>query len=132
MAFVGPVVEAVAIVQQLQWHQAHPDTEPVQSLLVAHAGIYGGIALGLVGAASWLARPRWRVAAAVALAAGLVRLSAVALDLHRHAAHVDALPAHDAYKLGLALALAVVPCALAVGLWAPRERKDRETDSGEA
>lgn len=111
LAFLGPVVEALAVVEQLRWHARHPDTEPFESFFLAHSGIYLGLALGAVGAAAWARSPRWRVAALLVLGGATVRILALVADAaaHRSGGHVG--PSHMAFRVGIGLALA----GLAVG-----------------
>jgi len=112
LAFVGPLVEAVAVERQLAWHRAHPASEPVASFLLAHAGIYAGLALGAVGALAWARLPRWRDATMPVLGGAAVRALALVVDAYAHTHGREALPAHETYRAGVGVAAA----GLALGL----------------
>ena len=121
-AFVGPLVEAAAVAQQLAWHARHPTSEPFGNLLLAHSGIYAGAFVGALGAIAWLREPRWRAPAVVVLAGALVRVAALAWDARLHGTGREGTPAHDLYRVGIAVAAAGLGWASVRGLATMRSR----------
>ena len=113
LAFVGPVIEAVAVAQQLQWHARHGDAEPVASFLLAHSGILAGALLGMVGAAAWVRAARWRLGATVVLVGAVVRVAALVIDSAAHRSGWSVVLGHELFRAGIGIALAGVALAFA-------------------
>lgn len=99
--WIGHALETAAILQQLAWHAIQQETEPIGNIFVAHAGVYLGAFLGAIGAWVSLRDPRWRAAALVLLLGALVRFVAALADATAHSRGLDAIPMHDAYRIGI-------------------------------